>query len=86
VDGATISYGTWSWWIGGITVASLGVAALLYLVGRMTGPGEPSVPAGARRAGPGGGRRWLSNAPAFRPPGRTGNRAGGGCVQAVSHL
>src|SRR6266699_214668 len=51
VLGATITYGTWSWWIGGITLASLAVAALLYLVGRMTGPGEPSVPAGA--GGPG---------------------------------
>src|SRR5499425_844742 len=45
VFGATISYGTWFWWIGGITLASLAVAALLYLVGRMTGPAEPSVPA-----------------------------------------
>ena len=25
--GATISYGTWFWWIGGITLASLAVAA-----------------------------------------------------------
>src|SRR5215468_6260166 len=49
--GATISYGTWFWWIGGITVASLAVAALLYLVGRICGPGEPSVQAGA--GGPG---------------------------------
>ena len=47
--GATISYGTWFWWIGGITVASLAVAALLYLVGRVSSA-EP-VPAGA-----GGGR------------------------------
>jgi len=46
IFGATISYGTWFWWIGGITVASLAVAALLYLVGRISGPGEPSVPAG----------------------------------------
>jgi hypothetical protein len=48
---ATISYGTWFWWIGGITLASLAVAALLYLVGRVSGPAEPSVPAGA--GGPG---------------------------------
>src|SRR5262250_747027 len=34
IFGATITYGTWFWWIGGITVASLAVAALLYLVGR----------------------------------------------------
>jgi len=46
IFGATISYGTWFWWIGGITVASLAVAALLYLVGWMSGPGEPSVPVG----------------------------------------
>jgi len=51
IFGATISYGTWFWWIGGITVASLAVAALLYLVGRISGPGEPS--ARARAAGPG---------------------------------
>jgi len=51
IFGATISYGTWFWWIGGITLASLAVAALLYLVGRMSGPAEPSVPAGA--GGPG---------------------------------
>jgi hypothetical protein len=43
--GATISYGTWFWWIGGITVASLAVAALLYLVGRVSSA-EP-VPVGA---------------------------------------
>jgi amino acid transporter len=48
VLGATITYGTWSWWIGGITVASLAVAALLYLVGRISGDGAP-VPAGAGR-------------------------------------
>ena len=49
VLGATISYGTWFWWIGGITVASLAVAALLYLVGRMSGGGGMPVPAGAGR-------------------------------------
>jgi amino acid transporter len=51
IFGATIYYGTWFWWIGGITLASLAVAALLYLVGRISGPGEPSVPATA--GGPG---------------------------------
>jgi amino acid transporter len=51
ISGAAISYGTWFWWIGGITLGSLAVAALLYLVGRISGPGEPSVPAGAGRGG-----------------------------------
>jgi len=46
IFGATISYGTWFWWIGGITVASLAVAALLYLVGRMSSPGPVPVAAG----------------------------------------
>jgi amino acid transporter len=49
VLGATISYGTWFWWIGGITVASLAVATLLYLVGRMSGGGGAPLPAGAGR-------------------------------------
>jgi lipid-A-disaccharide synthase-like uncharacterized protein len=49
--GATISYGTWFWWIGGITVASLAVAALLYLVGRVSAARPVPVRAGA---GPGG--------------------------------
>jgi hypothetical protein len=47
--GATISYGTWFWWIGGITLASLAVAALLYLVGRMSGDHAAPVAAGAGR-------------------------------------
>jgi hypothetical protein len=47
--GATISYGTWFWWIGGITLASLAVAALLYLVGRMNGDHAAPVAAGAGR-------------------------------------
>jgi hypothetical protein len=37
------------WWIGGITLASLAVAALLYLVGRMSGNGAEPLPAGAGR-------------------------------------
>ena len=49
VLGATISYGTWFWWIGGITLASLAVAALLYLVGRMSGDHAAPVAAGAGR-------------------------------------
>jgi lipid-A-disaccharide synthase-like uncharacterized protein len=57
VLGATITYGTWFWWIGGITLASLAVAALLYLVGRMAGPGTAPPPARAgrhRASGPDG--------------------------------
>jgi lipid-A-disaccharide synthase-like uncharacterized protein len=34
--GAQISYGDWFWWVGGITLASLAVAVLLYLAGRRT--------------------------------------------------
>ena len=49
VLGATISYGTWFWWIGGITLASLAVAALLYLAGRISGTGAAPLPAGAGR-------------------------------------
>ena len=49
VFGATIAYGTWFWWIAGITVASLAVAALLYLVGKRTA-GRPE-PALARAVG-----------------------------------
>jgi len=49
VLGAKISYGTWFWWIGGITLASLAVAALLYLVGRVSGNGTAPLPAGAGR-------------------------------------
>jgi lipid-A-disaccharide synthase-like uncharacterized protein len=49
VLGATISYGSWFWWIGGITLASLAVATLLYLVGRMSGNHADPVPAGAAR-------------------------------------
>jgi len=54
VLGATITYGTWFWWIGGITLASLAVAALLYLAGRMSGNGAEPLPAGAGRHGAAG--------------------------------
>jgi hypothetical protein len=54
VLGATITYGTWFWWIGGITLASLAVAALLYLVGRMSGNGAAPLPAGTGRHRAGG--------------------------------
>jgi amino acid transporter len=51
IFGATISYGTWFWWIGGITLASLAVAALLYLVGRMSSPRPVPVAAGSGHGG-----------------------------------
>jgi amino acid transporter len=47
VFGATISYGAWFWWVAGITVISLLVAVVLYVVGRRTARGEELVPAGA---------------------------------------
>jgi hypothetical protein len=28
------AYGTWFWWVGGITFASLAVAVFVYLLGR----------------------------------------------------
>src|SRR5215469_13346444 len=46
VFGASVAYGDWFWWIGGITLASLAVAALLYLVGRVSSPGPVPVAAG----------------------------------------
>jgi len=46
VFGATISYGTWFWWVGGIAVLSLVVAALLYLAGRRSTAGPEPVTAG----------------------------------------
>jgi len=51
VFGAVISYGTWFWWVAGITVISLGVAVLLYLIGRRTSAGAAPVTAGAAAAG-----------------------------------
>lgn len=50
--GATIAYGTWFWWVGGITVLSMLVAVVLYLVGRRTAsqallaPAEGTLPGG----------------------------------------
>ncbi len=44
VFGAVIAYGTWFWWVGGITLASLAVAVVVYLLGRRsasTSQGEP---------------------------------------------
>jgi amino acid transporter len=51
IFGATISYGVWFWWIAGITVASLAVAATLYLVGRASDTGPVPVAAGGGRRG-----------------------------------
>jgi glutamate:GABA antiporter len=34
--GAVINYGAWFWWVGGITLASLAVGSLLYVVGHRT--------------------------------------------------
>ena len=41
VGSMAIDYGTWFWWVGGITVASLAIASVLYLVGRRTS--EPTT-------------------------------------------
>jgi amino acid transporter len=49
VFGAVINYGAWFWWVGGITLASLAVGSLLYVVGRRSAAadatGDPRVPA-----------------------------------------
>jgi amino acid transporter len=53
VLGATIAYGTWFWWVGGIAAASLVVGVILYLVGRRTAlQAEPGATRGGM-AGPG---------------------------------
>jgi glutamate:GABA antiporter len=36
--GAVIEYGTWFWWVGGITLVSLAIASLLYVVGGRSVP------------------------------------------------
>jgi hypothetical protein len=54
--GATIAYGAWFWWVGGITLLSLLVAVVLYVVGRRTAaqsllpPGESTAAGGGRAA------------------------------------
>jgi len=49
IGSVTIDYGTWFWWVGGITLASLAIASVLYLVGR-----RASQPTGrAQQAGRG---------------------------------
>lgn len=40
IGGAVISYGTWFWWVGGITLASLAIASLLYVAGGRAGRGR----------------------------------------------
>jgi amino acid transporter len=42
IGSAVIAYGTWFWWVGGITLVSLAIAALLYVLGR-----RPSRPRAA---------------------------------------
>jgi amino acid transporter len=49
VFGATISYGTWFWWVGGITLISLAVAGLLYLAGQRSAARAEPATAGAGR-------------------------------------
>jgi glutamate:GABA antiporter len=48
IGSVAIDYGTWFWWVAGITVASLVVGAVLYLVGGWSRPRK-----GAHRAGSG---------------------------------
>ncbi|MGO8957187.1 MAG: APC family permease [Streptosporangiaceae bacterium] len=43
IFGALISYGTWFWWVGGIALASLAVAVLVYLLGRRAGQADQAV-------------------------------------------
>ncbi|HEY4851041.1 MAG TPA: APC family permease [Streptosporangiaceae bacterium] len=40
IFGAVINYGAWFWWVGGITLASLAVGSLLYVVGRRSASAE----------------------------------------------
>jgi amino acid transporter len=47
IFGAVVSYGTWFWWVAGITVVSLAVAVVLYLVGRRSSADPAPLPADA---------------------------------------
>jgi glutamate:GABA antiporter len=38
IGSAVIAYGTWFWWVGGITLVSLAIASSLYVLGRLSGP------------------------------------------------
>jgi amino acid transporter len=51
VLGATIAFGTWFWWVGGIATASLVLAVTLYLVGRRSAEPEPGAADGAVAGG-----------------------------------
>jgi glutamate:GABA antiporter len=55
VFGATIAYGTWFWLVGGITVVSLVVAVVLYLMGRRTASRAEPVPVSGMAGGTVGG-------------------------------
>jgi glutamate:GABA antiporter len=52
IFGATVNYGDWFWWVGGITVASLVVAVLLYLLGKRATAWPEPVPPGSVPPGP----------------------------------
>ena len=41
--GATVAYGAWFWWIGGIALASLAVGSLAYIVGHRRSPDRERV-------------------------------------------
>jgi glutamate:GABA antiporter len=47
IGSMAIDYGTWFWWVGGITLISLAIASVLYVLGRRSSP--PSR--GLHRAG-----------------------------------
>ncbi len=49
IFGALLSYGTWFWWVGGITLASLAIAALVYLLGRRAASASPGSVRGLRQ-------------------------------------
>jgi glutamate:GABA antiporter len=55
--GAVVSYGAWFWWVGGITLASLAVAVVLYLIGKWAAarpaPAAAGTPEPAGASGPG---------------------------------
>jgi glutamate:GABA antiporter len=38
IGSVAVNYGTWFWWVGGIALASLAIASVLYLLGRTSRP------------------------------------------------
>jgi amino acid transporter len=50
IFGATITYGNWFWWVGGITALSLFVAVVVYLLGRRAAARPEPVAAGPAAA------------------------------------